>query len=167
MSKWEDELQKYCCERNTEWGILTNGISWSMYHFYHEGNTPKHTLVYEIKDMLRLRNCKQDRKILYPFCVEATKNHIREKLLNKKRVLSNEYFGSALISENVLAALSRQIKKMEGFKITEEELVKQIKQLIPQFKDLKVSRKFTRKHSCRKTEKQKEEETTQPSEEKQ
>lgn len=164
-NKWEYELQKYCCERNAEWGILTNGISWCMYHFYHEGNTPKYTLVYEIKDVLLIRNCKQDRKKLYPFSIEAVKNDIRAKLLNKKRVLSNECFGRALISENVLATLRLQIKKSEGYTITEEDLAKQIKKLIPQFKDLKISRRFTRKHSCCKTSKVTEEKTEQQSEE--
>ena len=156
LGKWVGELQKYCCERNVKWGILTNGISWAIYHFYHEGNTPKCMLVYEVKDMLHIRNCKQDRKKLYPFCVEAIKDNLREEKLNEKRVLSNECFGRALISENVLKALKQQIRKTEGFKITEENLAKQIKKLIPQFKDLKISRKSSRKKSCRKINKQEE-----------
>lgn len=164
-SKWEDELQKYCCECKVEWGILTNGISWAMYYFYHEGNIPKRILVYKIQDILHIRNCKQDRNKLYPFCAEAVSKQLREKLLEKQKALSCECLGCALISENVLTMLSKQIKKAEGITIKEEDLAKQIKKLIPQFKDLKISRRFTKKKSYRKTNNSTEEIVLQESEE--
>lgn len=161
LNKWIGELQKYCCERNAKWGILTNGISWRMYHFYHDGNTPKYVLIYEIKDILRISNCKSGREVLFPFCIEALKKSIREKLLNKKMALSDKCFGQALLSKNVLEALRKQIKISEGFKIEKEELVLQIKNLIPQFKGLKVSKKGSKRTPCRKASRQKTEETEQ------
>lgn len=103
--------------------------------------------------------------MLYPLCAEAIKSDVRTKLLNKKHILSDECFGCAVISENVLTALRRQIKKTEGVTISEEELVKQIKKLIPQFKDFKISRRFTRKNSCRKINSVKEDRVEQQSEE--
>lgn len=152
------ELQKYCCERNVKWGILTNGNSWRIYYFYHQdNNTPKYVLIYEIKDLLRISNCKSGREVLFPFCIEALKKSIRENLLNKKMALSDKCFGQALLSKNVLEALRKQIKITEGFKIEKEELVVQIKNLIPQFKNLKVSKKGHKRNSCRKLCKQKEE----------
>lgn len=158
LNKWVAELQKYCCERNVKWGILTNGNSWRIYYFYHQdNNTPKYVLIYEIKDILRISNCKSGREVLFPFCIEALKKSIRENLLNKKMALSDKCFGQALLSKNVLEALRKQIKITEGFKIEKEEVVVQIKNLIPQFKNLKVSKKGHKRNSCRKLCKQKEE----------
>ncbi|MDD6173027.1 MAG: type I restriction enzyme HsdR N-terminal domain-containing protein [Elusimicrobiaceae bacterium] len=150
--KWLSQLKGYCCTTNSNWGILTNGLSWVIYYVFQKGNEqPQHTKVYEIENILEIRNCKQDRNKLYPFCAEAVSKQLREKLLEKQKALSCECLGCALISENVLTMLSKQIKKAEGITIKEEDLAKQIKKLIPQFKDLKISRRFTKKKSYRKT----------------
>lgn len=141
LSKWENELQKYCCELNAEWGVLTNGLSWRIYHFYHEGNTPKYTLVYEIKDILRIRNCKQDRKILYPFCAEAVTKRLRDKLLEEQKALSAECLGKCLLSDTVLNVLKRKIKKTEKITIDIESLKQHIQKLVPQFADIRVYNK--------------------------
>jgi predicted type IV restriction endonuclease len=110
----EDHIKQavdYGSNYGVDWVILTNGIRWRVYKIIY-GKPISNDLVYEF-DFLTLNAKKEaDLCLLYYVSKESLTKSVLEEFHVQKQSLSKFFIGQILLSDNVLDAIRKQVKKI-------------------------------------------------------
>lgn len=119
------QATNYAADSGVEWVVLTNGIDWKIFKVIFSKPIEKE-LVYEF-DLTTLSAKKQsDLEMIFYLCREAltskTKNSL-EELHTQKQILNKFVIGQLLLTDPVIDAIKKQLKKMSAeIKPNNEEL---------------------------------------------
>lgn len=122
-----EQASNYAAHAGVHWVLLTNGKNWHMYHLsFEEGIQPTRVwsidiLEDDIKDAISKLSMLHKKNI--------TKG-ILDAYFNKKKILAPKSILQAIFHENTLRLIRLHLKKSSGIKIDEEELVKNINEMI-------------------------------------
>jgi predicted type IV restriction endonuclease len=114
-----DQAQRYAAEGNIRWALLTNGVSWNLYHLtFEEG------IEYERAFTLDLSADSLDRaaELLGLLHRQGVRAQALETYWGQRVALGPASIGRALFSEDVLRLIRRNIRKEEGILIDPEDL---------------------------------------------
>lgn len=115
----------YGSNKGTDWIILTNGVNWKIYKIIF-GKPVSHELVCELNLIdLTLRK-DSDFDQLYMLCKESISKSVLEDFLAKKQVLNKFVIGNLLLSDPILDAIRKLVKKMNPEVKAENEVFKEI-----------------------------------------
>ena len=110
----EDHIKQavdYGSNSGVDWVILTNGIRWRIYKIIY-GKPISHDLVYEF-DFLTLNAKKEaDLSLLYYVSKESLTKSVLEEFHVQKQSLSKFFIGQILLSDSVLEAIKKSVKKI-------------------------------------------------------
>ena len=118
-----EQAQHYAAEGNMPWVILTNSVTWSLYHLsFDEGIE----YVRAFSTDLSVDAIDQSAELLGLFHRHAMKKGDLEQYWERHVALSPESIGRALFTEGGLRLIRREIRRREGVLIDEEDLAKAI-----------------------------------------
>jgi hypothetical protein len=101
----------YGSNSGVDWVILTTGVKWKVYKIIY-GKPISNDLVYEF-DFLTLSPKKEsDLNMLYYVSRESLSKSVLEDFHEQKQALSKFFLGQIILSEPVLDAIRKTIKKM-------------------------------------------------------
>ena len=101
----------YGANAGVDWIILTNGIYWKVYKIIF-GKPVMNELVYEF-DFLNLSYKKQnDLELLYYVSKESLGKSVLEEYHIQKQTLNKFFIGQVILSDNVIDAIRKTIKKI-------------------------------------------------------
>jgi predicted type IV restriction endonuclease len=116
------QVVDYAANEGIEWVILTNGITWRLYHVLFEKPIDKQ-LVAEI-DLTTL-DCRRERDLeaLYPFTKEGFQRGAPSDLRDRQDA-TNRFLLAAILLENdaVLAMIRRELRKIVDVVVDDDEI---------------------------------------------
>jgi len=117
----------YAANHGTTWVILTNGVNWQIHKVRFE-KPINHDMVANI-DFLKLNSrTDKDQESLHLIAKEGVQKKSREEYYEKIQSINQYVIGNFLLSDPLLSALRRELRKFaEGLKIEVEELEEIIK----------------------------------------
>lgn len=121
-----DQAQHYAAENNIHWVLLTNGITWNLYHLtFDEGIEYARAFTCDVTG--ELDACADCIGLLHRSSVR--KNGL-EDFWAQQVALGPASIGRALFHEDALRLLRRAIRKREGLAVDEEDLAKAIHDIL-------------------------------------
>lgn len=118
-----EQAQHYAAEGNMPWVILTNSVTWSLYHLSFEEGI-EYTRAFSVD--LSVDSIDQAAELLGLFHRQAIKKGELEEYWEHHVALSPESIGRAVFTEGALKLIRREIRRREGVLIDEEDLAKAI-----------------------------------------
>jgi predicted type IV restriction endonuclease len=118
-----EQAQHYAAEGNMPWVILTNSVTWSLYHLSFEEGI-EYIRAFTID--LSFEDIDQSAQLLSLFHRHSMKKGELEKYWERHVALSPESIGRALFTEGTMGLLRREIRRREGVLIDQEDLAKAI-----------------------------------------
>ena len=120
----------YGANKGIPWVILTNGLTWKLYKIKFE-KPISFASVYEL-NFLDINPKKKDTIAqIYLLCKESLSKNARESFFEKIQNVNRYTIGQIILSESILKAITRDIKKVGGgVKISLEEVQKIIQEEI-------------------------------------
>lgn len=105
------QVVDYAANQGVEWVVLTNGIQWRVYRVIF-AKPIDNELVCEF-DFLKIdvRN-EDDLGILYLLTKEGWQKQVMSDFYQQRQALSRYFVGACLLSEPVLAAIRRELKRV-------------------------------------------------------
>lgn len=102
----------YAANQGTDWVLLTNGIKWNIYKISF-GKPIEQELVAEF-DFLSL-NAKDKSHLEILFCIsrEGCTKSVLSDYHSRKQVLSKYFIGNIILTEPILNAIRKELKKLE------------------------------------------------------
>lgn len=120
------QAQNYAVNEGVEWVILTNGAQWQVYHL--SGGLPIATdLAFEV-DLLDQTTVSGKVDMLFYLTRDSLKRGRLAELWQAKRATSPKSLASVLLSEPVVDAVRKELKKMTGYRVQAEEIMRLIKE---------------------------------------
>lgn len=114
------QVEMYAVNEGVEWLILTNGADWQVYHV--TGGLPvKIDLAFKI-NLLSEATVAQKAAELFYLHRESFKRRQIDELWKAKAATSPAALGAALLSEPVISALRRELRRATGHQVDETEL---------------------------------------------
>lgn len=147
-----EQAQSYASRNNFQWVLLTNGVSWNLYHLtFEEG------IEYERAFSVDLSVSEQfnaSANLLALLHRNAIKRGEHEGFWEKRRALGSASIGRALFQEAVLRLIRREIRRNEGLLIDSEDLAAALHGMFSleareQIGPLKIRRRRTRAPKAR------------------
>lgn len=122
----EDHIRQavdYGSNAGVDWVILTNGTHWKVFKIIF-GKPVGHELVYEF-DLGKLNAKKEsDLELLYCVCRESLGKSVLETFHAQKQTLSRFVIGQIILTESVVDAIKKAIKKVApDVRVTNEEIL--------------------------------------------
>lgn len=119
------QVQSYAVNEGIEWLILTNGSQWQVYHL--SGGLPIITdLAIEI-DLLGDSSPLQKASALFYLTKESFKKGKISELWQAKRATSPKSLTKVLLSDNVVAAVKKELKKTTGYILASDEIMRLVR----------------------------------------
>jgi len=118
-----EQAQHYAAEGNMPWVILSNSVTWNLYHLSFEEGI-EYVRVFSVD--LSVDPIDQAAELLGLLHRQAIKKGELEVYWEHHVALSPESIGRALFTEGSLKLIRREIRRREGVLIDEEDLVKAI-----------------------------------------
>jgi hypothetical protein len=115
----------YGSNKGTDWIILTNGVIWKVFKIIF-GKPVSNELVYELNLMEISLRKDSDIEPLFMLSKESISKSILEDYHAKKQVLNKFAIGNLLITEPVLDALRKVVKKMNPEVKADNDIFKEI-----------------------------------------
>lgn len=117
----------YASNQGVDWVILTNGIKWIVYKVIYS-KPINQDVVYEI-DFLSLNYKKQkDVDLLYPISKEGYSDSSLHDFHSQKQTVNRFFLGAAILSQPILNAFKKELKKVSAaIKVEDEELIEILK----------------------------------------
>jgi len=143
-----EQAQHYAAEGNMPWVILTNSVTWSLYHLsFDEGI--EYIRAFSVD--LSVDSIEKGAELLGLFHRHAMKKGELEAYWERHVALSPTSIGRALFTEECLRLLRREIRRREGVLIDQEDLGKAVHGMLSieareQIGPLRVRRKAKAKH---------------------
>ena len=121
-----EQAERYASEANIRWVVLTNGIVWVLYHLsFEEGIEYEKAFTVDLTD-----DPKEDAPVLLGLLhKKAVKRGDLEEYWTRRIALSPDSIGKALMAEQVLRFIRREIRKQEGVLIDIEDLAHSIHEM--------------------------------------
>ncbi len=117
----------YAANQGISWVILTNGLSWQIHKVRFE-KPINNDLVVNIDFAAINPRSDKDHECLYLIAKEGVQKNARDEFYEKIQNINKYVIGNFLLSEPILSALRRELKKFaEGLKIDNHELQEIIK----------------------------------------
>lgn len=114
------QVEMYAVNEGVEWLILTNGADWQVYHL--TGGLPvKIDLAFAV-NLLSDATVAQKAAELFYLHRESFKRRQIDELWKAKAATSPPALGVALLSDTVLTALRRELRRATGHQVDEAEL---------------------------------------------
>jgi hypothetical protein len=118
-----EQAQHYAAEGNMPWVILTNSVTWSLYHLsFDEGI--EYIRAFSVD--LSVDSVEHAGELLGLFHRHAMKKGELEQYWERHVALSPTSIGRALFTEGCLRLLRREIRRREGVLIDQEDLGKAV-----------------------------------------
>jgi len=118
-----EQAQHYAAEANMPWVILTNSVTWNLYHLSFEEGI-EYIRAFSVD--LSVDPIDQAAELLGLFHRQSMKKGELEQFWEHHVALSPESIGRALFTEGTLKLIRREIRRREGVLIDEEDLAKAI-----------------------------------------
>ena len=115
------QVQQYAVNEGVEWMILTNGQIWTAYHL--TGGLPvvvDKAFEVDLLDPDSTVNAKAD--LMFYFSLEAMKRHLIDALWKERAATSPKNVAKTLLSEPVLEALRKTIRRDTGLNADIEKI---------------------------------------------
>ena len=119
------QAQSYAVNEGVEWIILTNGAQWQVYHL--TGGLPVITDLVLAVDLAGDGSVSQKANQMYFLSREAMKRGKMGELWHTKRATSPKSLSSILLSDPVVAALRKELKRVTGYSVDLIEVRRLIK----------------------------------------
>lgn len=144
-----DQAQGYASKNNYRWVLLTNGVTWNLYHLtFGEG------IEYERAFSVDLSNADDfdaSARLLSLLHKSSIKKGELDDFWLKATALGPASIGKALFHETILGMIRREIRKQEGLLIDIEDLGDAIhKMLSPEARELMGPLKIRKKRAAKK-----------------
>lgn len=127
--RYIEQAELYASRNNYRWVLLTNGVSWNLYHLTFEEGIESE-LVFTI-DLTKDPLDKAAEKLGMLHKLSIKKNE-HEQHWNMMKALGAASIGKALFQDEVLKILRREVRRQQGFLIDEEDLATAIYKLFTQ-----------------------------------
>jgi hypothetical protein len=143
-----EQAEGYAMKSGTKWIILTNGVEWKLFHIsFSETEGIERAIVFKT-DFLKDFDERPD-EVSEKFGLLQKKNYLKsdlEKYWTKKTMLEPSALAQALFSQTVLKALNREINRGAGAKVSFDDIVKALKNLLDKevladLADIKIGKK--------------------------
>ena len=118
-----EQAQHYAAQANLPWVILTNSVTWNLYHLSFEEGI-EYIRVFSVD--LSVDSIDQAVELLGLFHRHAMKKGELEQYWERHVALSPASIGRALFKETCLRLIRREIRRREGVLIDQEDLAKAI-----------------------------------------
>jgi predicted type IV restriction endonuclease len=116
----------YAVNDGVEWLILTNGAAWKVYHL--TGGLPVVIdLAFEV-DLLGNEATAQKVGKLFYLTRESLKRRQIDELWRAKRATSPQSLGRVLISEAVVEAIRKELRRQTGHNVATEDLARLLRE---------------------------------------
>ena len=116
-----EQAERYAAEDNIRWVLLTNGVTWNLYHLsFDEGIEYERVFATDLSSD-SLDEAAKVLGLLHRYSIIRGEH---EKFWECRVALSPESIGKELFSEEMLRILRRQIRKSQGMLIDEEDFGK-------------------------------------------
>jgi predicted type IV restriction endonuclease len=129
-----EQAQLYASQNNFQWVLLTNGITWNLYHLtFDEG------IEYERAFSVDLTTDPVEKvaEALSVLHRDAVKQGDLEEYWQRRAVLSPASIGKALFTEDVLRHLRREVRRQEGVLVDVEDLAAALRSMFtPEAREL-------------------------------
>lgn len=124
-----DQAKHYAAEDNIPWVVLTNSVTWILYHVTFEDGVD-YVTVFEV-DLSRepIDKAAEQLALLHRKTIQTGE---LDEYWSKRAALSPESISYALFAEDVLKLIRREIRKREELLIDEEDLAEAIHNMMSQ-----------------------------------
>ena len=143
-----EQAQQYASQGNIRWVVLTNGVTWKLYHLtFDEG------IDYELGFELDLETepIKKSSELLSVLHRQSILKGELQNFWEKRSALSPESIGKVLFHEDILRLLRRNLRKQSGLLMDEEDLGRAIQNMLsPETRELLGPFKIYRRRKPRK-----------------
>ena len=117
-----DQAQHYAAEDSLRWVVLTNGVTWTLYHLTFEDGV-EYERLFSVSLNTEMDKACECLALLHRTSVRKNKH---EEYWDHRSALDAESIGKALFTEEVLRAVRRKIRHNEGLLVDEEDLASAI-----------------------------------------
>jgi hypothetical protein len=148
MDRHIEQAENYAMRSGTKWVLLTNGCEWRVFHlsFDEEGGVES-TLAFRIDLLKDFLDNPDD--VISKFNMLHKKYYLKgelEKYWTKKTMLVPKSLASALFTNTVLRAISKEINRGADVKVGTEEIGKALKnifdkEILAEMADIKIGKK--------------------------
>lgn len=122
-----EQAERYAAEGNHPWALLTNGITWKLYHLtFDEGIEYEKAFEFDLSGEDALDVACEHLALLHRSAI--TKGQL-EEFWAHRQALDAESIGRAIFTENALRLIRRNIRRREGLLIDVEDLATAIREL--------------------------------------
>lgn len=137
-----EQAGNYAANAGVEWVILTNGTCWHLYHLTFEDGIQSDLIFSVDVSKEPIDDAATKLSLLHKKSVEKGE-HL--DYFNKIKTLEPKNIMQCIFHEETLCSIRKQLKKMTGVRVEEEDLVSGIKQMISpdtweRIGDIKVKR---------------------------
>ena len=122
------QVQTYALNEGVEWVILTNGARWQAYHVT-AAMPVEVDLALEV-DLLGEETLAQKVNQLFYLTRASLKRRQIDKLWKLRRAKSASSLAETILSEAVIGAIRKELRRRTGHKVEDEELSKLLKETV-------------------------------------
>lgn len=119
------QATNYAADSGIEWVILTNGITWKIYHITF-GKPVDKELVYEFNICELSAKKQSDIELLYYLCIEAFASNSKatlEDLRQQKQIMNRFVIGQVIMSDAGIDSIRKCLRKLyPELKATKDEI---------------------------------------------
>jgi hypothetical protein len=101
----------YAANQGVDWVLLTNGMSWRVYHLTFS-KPIDYEIVLDIDFSTLNPRSESDLEILYLWCKEGWKRSVLSEYQTRKQALSRFFVGAMLQTEPVLEVIRRELRRV-------------------------------------------------------
>ena len=121
-----EQAERYAAENNIRWVLLTNGIAWNLYHLTFEEGI-EYARAFTVDVTGDVDQCAQCLGLLHRTSVRKGQ---LEEFWAHRVALGPASISKALFHEDTLRLVKRQIRKLEGLSVDEEDLARAIHDIL-------------------------------------
>lgn len=122
-----EQAQGYAANSNLRWVLLTNGVTWNLYHLtFEEGIESTLAFTVDLKEGVTDKAAD----LLGLLHRQSIKKGDLEDYWNQRVALSPASIGRAIFTEEALKFIRREIRRREGLLIDEEDLAVAIHEML-------------------------------------
>lgn len=122
------QVEMYAVNEGVEWVILTNAVEWRVYHI--SGTLPVQIDLALDVNLLREESLQRKSNQLYYLTRESMKHRQLDELWKAKRATSPKSLAKVLLSEQVVDAIRKELKRQTGHNVDAGEIISILKETI-------------------------------------
>lgn len=122
------QVQMYAVNEGVAWVMLTNGVEWQVYHI--TGGLPISVDLVFTVNLLGPETAVQKATLLFLISREGMKKKVIDEYWTQKAASSPKVLTAALLSEPVLVALRKEVKRSTGYTVSEGDLLRLLRETV-------------------------------------